>query len=546
MEKRSIAYCRICLGMIALLLALIVLAAGTGVAQAGEGAVVRMVYFTSAECPHCRVVRDEVLSPLEKSYGSRLEIKLVDISDPNEPGGINPITYEMLIRAEEMFGVSPEEQGLPMAIVGERVLVGEIVIREQLPGLVDAYLEMGGTSWPDVPGLAEFTAGVGDSVSDVGSDPGDKEGHDCGADEEVCEVASPVWMAYFYEVGCQECSRAEYDIRYVESRYPQLIVEEYNAQTDVALIEWLGARFGVPETQRLATPVMFVGDDYLIGAEITCEAVTALAEKYAAAGTERKWSDFDRERAEQSIVARFESFGVLTVAFAGLVDGLNPCAFATLAFFVSYLALSGRQGKEVLIVGGAFTLGVFLAYLAVGLGFYKVLDLLGDVLTTLGRWVYGLTGLFCAVLAVFSFLDFLKARRGDIGDMALNLPHRLRMRINAVIRKGRRSRAFVAGSFITGIAVSFLELACTGQVYLPTIIFVVSQPQLQARAVVFLILYNVLFIMPLMVVFVLAYYGTGSKQLTRFLEEKAAVVKLGLTVLFAALASWLLVSVVVG
>jgi cytochrome c biogenesis protein CcdA len=515
MEKRSIAYCRICLGMIALLLALIVLAAGTGVAQAGEGAVVRMVYFTSAECPHCRVVRDEVLSPLEKSYGSRLEIKLVDISDPNEPGGINPITYEMLIRAEEMFGVSPEEQGLPMAIVGERVLVGEIVIREQLPGLVDAYLEMGGTSWPDVPGLAEFTAGVGDSVSDVGSDPGDKEGHDCGADEEVCEVASPVWMAYFYEVGCQECSRAEYDIRYVESRYPQLIVEEYNAQTDVALIEWLGARFGVPETQRLATPVMFVGDDYLIGAEITCEAVTALAEKYAAAGTERKWSDFDRERAEQSIVARFESFGVLTVAFAGLVDGLNPCAFATLAFFVSYLALSGRQGKEVLIVGGAFTLGVFLAYLAVGLGFYKVLDL-------------------------------LKARRGDIGDMALNLPHRLRMRINAVIRKGRRSRAFVAGSFITGIAVSFLELACTGQVYLPTIIFVVSQPQLQARAVVFLILYNVLFIMPLMVVFVLAYYGTGSKQLTRFLEEKAAVVKLGLTVLFAALASWLLVSVVVG
>jgi hypothetical protein len=59
-------------------------------------------------------------------------------------------------------------------------------------------------------------------------------------------------------------------------------------------------------------------------------------------------------------------------------------------------------------------------------------------------------------------------------------------------------------------------------------------------------LYNVLFIMPLVVVFVLAYYGTGSKQLTQFLEKRAAAVKLGLTVLFAALASWLLVSVVVG
>jgi cytochrome c biogenesis protein CcdA len=533
--------------MMALFLALVVLVAGPGgVVEAGEEAVVRMVYFTSAECPHCGAVRDEILSPLGETYGSRLEIKLVDISDPNEPGGINPITYEMLIHAEEMFDVSPEEQGLPMVVVGERVLVGETVIREQLPGLVDECLETGGTFWPDIPGLAEFSAGLGDSVSGAGSDPRDEEGQNCGPEEEVCDVASPVWMAYFYEVGCQECSRAEYDIRYVETKYPQLMVEEYNAQSEAALIEWLGARFDVPETQRLATPALFVGDDYLIGAEITSEAVTALAEKYADVGTVRVWSDFDSEEAEQNIVARFESFGILTIAFAGLVDGLNPCAFATLAFFVSYLALSGRQGKEILVVGGAFTLGVFLAYLAVGLGFYKVLDLLGDTLTMLGRWVYGLTGLFCAVLAVFSFLDFLKARRGDIGDMALNLPHKLRMRINAVIRKGRRSRAFVAGSFITGIAVSFLELACTGQVYLPTIIFVVSQPQLQARAVVFLILYNVLFIMPLVVVFVLAYYGTGSKQLTRFLEKRAAAVKLGLTVLFAALASWLLVSVVVG
>jgi len=182
----------------------------------------------------------------------------------------------------------------------------------------------------------------------------------------------------------------------------------------------------------------------------------------------------------------------------------------------------------------------------VGLGFYQVLDLLGDLLTTLGRWVYGLTGLFCAVLAVFSFLDFLKARRSGIGDMSLNLPHALRMRINAVIRKGRHSQAFVVGSFFTGVAVSFLELACTGQVYLPTIVFVVSQPEMQVRALLFLILYNLLFILPLVVVFIMAYYGTSSKQLTRFLERRGATIKLGMALLFAALAAWLLTSVVRG
>jgi len=180
----------------------------------------------------------------------------------------------------------------------------------------------------------------------------------------------------------------------------------------------------------------------------------------------------------------------------------------------------------------------------VGLGFYKVLNLLGDLLTKLGRWVYGVTALFCAVLAVLSFLDFLKARQGEIGDMTLSLPHSLRMRINATIRKGRGSQAFVAGSFVTGVIVSFLELACTGQVYLPTIIFVISQPELQMRAFLFLVLYNLLFILPLVVVFILAYYGTGSKQLTRFLQRRAALVKLGMALLFAALATWLTISVV--
>jgi hypothetical protein len=56
------------------------------------------------------------------------------------------------------------------------------------------------------------------------------------------------------------------------------------------------------------------------------------------------------------------------------------------------------------------------------------------------------------------------------------------------------------------------------------------------------VLYNLLFILPLAVVFVLAHYGANSMQLTRFLERNAATVKLGMALLFAALAAWLVVS----
>ena len=53
-----------------------------------------------------------------------------------------------------------------------------------------------------------------------------------------------------YEVGCQECSRAEYDLRYVAEKYPQVIVEEYNVQDEAARKQ--GARYAV----RQASPRM--------------------------------------------------------------------------------------------------------------------------------------------------------------------------------------------------------------------------------------------------------------------------------------------------
>ena len=510
-----------------LLLAL-VLAWGAGVSQAEDGPVVRIVYFYADDCPHCIVIINEVLEPLQAEYGEQMQIKMIEISDP--------ANYEMLIRAEEMFDVPPESRGLPTLVIDRQVLIGEGQVREQLPCLLDTCLGEGGTSWPNIPGLEGVTV-VGEAEAGFGFGLGEGGLEPCGPEDvAACEGPAPIWVAYFYQVGCQECSRAEIDIQYMQSRYPQLVVEEFNIYDNVNLAQWLAKRVGREED--IHSPALFIGDDALIGqGEITPQNLEALVEKYASTGAGKTWEDFN----SAAVVLP----GLATVVFAGLVDGLNPCAFATLVFFVSYLALSGRKGREILTVGAAFTLGVFLAYLAVGLGFYKVLDLLGDLLTTLGRWVYGLTGLLCAGLAVFSFLDFLKARRGEIGDMTLNLPHGLRMRINAVIRRGRKSQAFVPGAFVIGVVVSFLELACTGQVYLPTIIFVMSQPEMRVRAFAFLVLYNLLFTLPLVIVFALAYYGTGSKQLADFLQRQAARVKLGMTLLFAALATWLIVSIVV-
>jgi len=495
-----------------------------------SGPVVHVLYFYSVDCPHCLAIKEEILDPFQARYGAQLDLRMLEISAP--------ANYELLVRTEEFFDLAPEERGLPTLVIDGQVLIGEEQTRRELPCLLENCFAAGGTTWPAIPGLEEvLAASPGSPLIGPGAGSGTGEIEICEEDAAACESEAPIWAAYFYQVGCQECSRAEADIQYVRSRFPQLIVDEFNIYDDAALAQWLADRAG---RQDLHTPALFIGDDALIGeGEITPQNLERLLKKYGPTGAGKVWAAFDSDVGQAGLTERFRSLGPLTVILAGLVDGLNPCAFATIVFFVSYLTLSGRRGREVLAVGGAFTSGVFLAYLAVGLGLYKVLDLLGNFLTTLSRWVYGLTALLCATLAVFSFLDFLRARRGQIGDMSLNLPHSLRMRINAIIRRGRKAQAYVAGAFVTGLVVSFLELACTGQVYLPTIIFVTSIPALRARAIGYLLLYNLLFVTPLVVVFSLAYCGTTSKELTRFLQRNAAVVKLGMVVLFASLAVWL-------
>jgi cytochrome c biogenesis protein CcdA len=224
--------------------------------------------------------------------------------------------------------------------------------------------------------------------------------------------------------------------------------------------------------------------------------------------------------------------GPLAVVLAGLIDGINPCAFATIIFFVSYLAISRRGRSALLMVGLAFTLGVFVAYLMVGLGAMRLLQW-ANTMRVLGLVLYGLMAASCFVLAGVSVHDYGLARQGRLEDMRLNLPERLRERIHVRIRTSRR--AFIGTAFVTGMIISVLELACTGQVYLPTISFVVGIPEMRVSAVLYLLLYNVFFVVPLLVVLLLAAYGVSAKRFQGWFERNAATSKLLMAVLFLLL-----------
>jgi len=491
-------------------------------------AKVEAYYFYSTSCSHCMDILQNIVQPLEAKYPGLLGIRLVELSES--------VNYEALMKAERAFSIGASDRGLPVVLIGNEMLNGEEQTRARLVEMIETGLEGEGIKLPEIPGVDPASL----VISQVQPEP--DEALVCSPDNpENCEIAAPIYAAYFYQTGCKECARAETDMVYLQTQYPQLIIEEFNIFEEIALAEWLAARVDVEK--NFNTPALFIGDYAWIGeSEFTPDLIDPVLQELSETGSPAFWQDYDPEEGNSALIDRFERMGWLAVVLAGLVDGLNPCAFATIIFFVSYLSLSGKKGKEILITGASFTVGVFIAYLVVGLGFYKVLDLVSGFTSVISKIVYIFTAVLCLVLAVLSIRDFIKVRKGDLSDMALKLPEPLRKRINQTVREGRKASSYVIGAFVTGLLISLLELACTGQIYLPVIISMSSIPSMRGQALLYLMLYNLMFIVPLIVVFILAFYGTSSKQFTDFLRKHAGAVKIGMAIVFLILAAWLIFS----
>ena len=512
---------------------MLLIALWSPLAAAVEDPVVRFFVFEAQDCSHCQAVEEQVLTPLAEEYGGQIEIKRFDIGAMEN--------YEVMVRLEKEYGVSG--LAIPQIFIGDTVLVGEEEIRERLGDLVDQYLGAGGYDYPteDNPVVAPIIPSS-TAAEPFCEDPA------AASEADVCEVvggelAAPVYVAYFHSPGCAECERVSYDLSYLEQRYPNLEVRKFDISTCAPLNEAMSERTGVPSELRLMTPAVFIGDEYLVGEEITVQRLEEVIERHGQVGCVPPWEGLEEESpaAINRIIQRFKSFSFLAVLGAGLVDGLNPCAFTTIIFFVSYLAAMERKGREILLVGAAFTGAVFLAYLLVGAGVLGFVHSLG-VVKSLSRLIYLATGVFCLVLAAVGIYDLYRIRQGRHEETALRLPEFLSRRVRRTIREGAKVRSYVWAASVTGFVVSLLELACTGQVYLPTIIFVTGVPELQVNAFLYLVLYNLMFIVPLVVIFLLVYYGTTSVQLAGFMRRKAGVVKLLTVLFFAVLGSWLLLS----
>jgi len=467
---------------------------------------------------------------LGQKHGAGLQAYAVDVTIGDNA--------DKLAQLNEAFGADEPAPGTPEVLIDHQLLVGFGEIEQQLPDLIEEYLAQGGIN---IPPWEELVSGAPSGTATL--TPAGPSGTATPTPAVTEPAQKPIHLLYFYETGCPECDRTEYDLNYIQQTYPQVQIVEYNIEQKQALAEWLGERIGVPEEERLQSPALFIGNDHLPPDRMNLGNIQAAVEKYVATGAQPIWEEFDPQQqteAEQTLIERYKSLGALTVLGAGLVNGLNPCAFVTIVFFLSYLAFVGRQGRQVLLVGATFTLGVFVAYLLAGLGLSRLLESLGSVQLTLKRLMFSFTTLLCLALAGISLHDCLKARQGKIDEMKIKLSLDLRRQVHRVIRQGAQMRAFYAVAFGVGAIVSLIQLTCTSPIYINIVFLIHEVPEMQANAYLYLLLYNLAYIVPLVVIFVLAYFGTSSEQLGNFITQRTAPIKLLTAVVFLVMAGWLI------
>ncbi len=231
-------------------------------------------------------------------------------------------------------------------------------------------------------------------------------------------------------------------------------------------------------------------------------------------------------------------FGTLAT---GLADGVNPCAIATMIFLISFLATRKRSRGEILLIGMTYTATVFLTYLAMGLGLKGILEQIKGYhfISNIIRWGACVAA---GIVALLSFRDAIIYHRSKNSDrITLQLPKSVKLRIHKIISGNLSSSSLVIGAIVTGFLVTLLEAICTGQMYIPYIVAMTQQSSLRLTGYVYLVFYNFLFVLPLLIVMVLAYFGLKWNDLAKQTQKRMVLLKVLLGLIMTGLAVYLAV-----
>ncbi len=202
------------------------------------------------------------------------------------------------------------------------------------------------------------------------------------------------------------------------------------------------------------------------------------------------------------------------VVLGAAVDAINPCAFAVLiVLMMTVLAQERSSRKEVLSTGFSFILSIFISYFLMGIGIYKALATLRSSVV-----VIRVLGILAIILGVLNLKDYFYY--GGFG-FKMEVPDFMRPRLRKIIN----SVTSPLGAFLVGFGVSLFLLPCTSGLYV-VILGMLSSKEVFRSALAYLILYNLIFISPMVAIVGLVYKGAGPSNFEKMRQKNLRVLHL--------------------
>lgn len=218
------------------------------------------------------------------------------------------------------------------------------------------------------------------------------------------------------------------------------------------------------------------------------------------------------------------------VVLAGLIDGLNPCAFSVLLSFVAVIVSTvaiGGTAPRVWRIGGVYVFGMFAVYLLLGLG------LIG-VITPLVRLhlAVRLIGVTVVILGVWTLKDALLPGVGP----ALAMP-----RISYGLVRTAMRWSGTWGALGAGALVGLCAVPCSGAIYVGVLALLATAPL--GNRFAYLLLYNLMFIAPLLALLALVGNRGSLNRIAHWAIHRRPISKLILAVTTIALGFAILLTV---
>ena len=255
------------------------------------------------------------------------------------------------------------------------------------------------------------------------------------------------------------------------------IVSRLNATKPEAVSIAGGKRIGFKHAARMDCWLLEWNDN-----------VSARGEDQVATGSTPLRDEYNRGPQKVSLVQ---------VTYLALSDAVNPCTFAVLTILLISIASTTYDRRRVLLAGIMFTAAVFIGYLIYGVLLVQFFQLLKS-LTFIRQGLYALLGLAAIGLGILQIKDFFFYKPGGfLTEMPMSWrPH---------VKKMLSSISSPKTAFMMGIICTVFLLPCSIGPYVITGGIISALDMF--RAMMYLVYYNMIFVMPLLGIVLLVYWG---------------------------------------